>query len=126
MTLDYTICPHCGCRCEDDEFCAACGKLFHDDPIPTRDVSFLGLLGGALRSLFQKAKEDSCGDMKNHLLTPEFLLEQADQETDPSWSMLSSNIHHKDRMSNPAADMLNGPNWSILSNDNVHNNDDYY
>lgn len=31
MTLEYTVCPHCGCRCEDPEYCAACGKLFDDD-----------------------------------------------------------------------------------------------
>ena len=51
MTLDYAICPHCGCHCDDDEFCAACGKLFHDDPIPSRDVSVLGALGSGLRNM---------------------------------------------------------------------------
>ncbi len=122
MTLDYAICPHCGCHCDDDEFCAACGKLFHDDPIPSRDVSILGVIGSGLLSLFQKAKEDSCGDKKNHLPTPESLLEQADPEVDPSWSSLSSNIYNKERMSNSASDKLLDPSWSMLST-NIHNND---
>lgn len=54
MNLDYVVCPHCGCRCEDDEYCAACGNLFHDDPIPSRDVSILGALGSGLRSVIDK------------------------------------------------------------------------
>jgi hypothetical protein len=53
MTLEYAVCPHCGCRCEDDEYCAACGKLFHED-VATRNVSFLGFLGSGLRSVVDK------------------------------------------------------------------------
>ena len=94
MTLDYAICPHCGCHCDDDEFCAACGKLFHDDPIPTRDVSFLGLLGSGLRSFFQKAQQSDDKDKSDELLNIDYLAEQADQELDASWSTLSSNRFH--------------------------------
>lgn len=51
MTLEYAVCPHCGCQCEDSEYCAACGKLFDDDPIVTSKVSFLGFLGRGMRSI---------------------------------------------------------------------------
>ena len=51
MTLEFAVCPHCGCRCEDDEYCAACGKLFHEDTVPARDVSFLEIIGSGLRSV---------------------------------------------------------------------------
>jgi hypothetical protein len=123
MTLEYAVCPHCGCHCDDDEFCAACGKLFHEAPTPSRDVSILGVLWSGLRSLFQKTKEDSCRDKRNHLPTSEFLLEQADQETDPSWSFLPSNIYNEDRMTNHARDIAVDPSWATLST-NI-NNDDY-
>ncbi len=56
MTLEYAVCPHCGCRCEDDEYCAACGKLFHEDTVPTGNVSIFGLLGSGLRSKSKKLK----------------------------------------------------------------------
>ena len=56
MALDYTTCPHCGCSCEDDEYCAACGKLFHEDTVPTGNVSIFGLLESGLRSKSKKFK----------------------------------------------------------------------
>lgn len=50
MSYNHNICPHCGCRCEDDEYCAACGKLFHEDQVSTRDVSVFGMLKNSIRS----------------------------------------------------------------------------
>lgn len=58
MTFDYAVCPHCGCHCEDDEYCAACGQMFHDEEVPTRNVSLSGLLGSGLRSLQKNFKPD--------------------------------------------------------------------
>ncbi len=84
MTLDYAVCPHCGCRCEDHEYCAACGKLFHEeDHVAVRNVSIVGLLGSGLRSLF---------DTKNKGVLRD---DEQDHDYDPSWSILSSNIYHE-------------------------------
>jgi len=56
MAFEYVVCPHCGCRGEDDEYCAACGKMFHEDQVATSDVSVLRLLGGGLRSKAKKLR----------------------------------------------------------------------
>ena len=87
MTLDYAVCPHCGCRCEDDEFCAACGKLFHEDTVLAHKVTFLGHVGKSLRSLSKSIHPAENG---------EFEIEE-DLEFDPSWSCLSSNVHNRNR-----------------------------
>ncbi len=58
MTLEYAVCPHCGCRCEDDEYCVACGKLFNDDPIPSRKVSLLEALGSGFQSISRNIRSD--------------------------------------------------------------------
>ncbi|WP_319548518.1 hypothetical protein [Desulfogranum marinum] len=82
MTLESTVCPHCGCRCEDDEYCAACGKLFDDDLIPNRTISLLEFLGGGLRAVeLQPLKR------KKFREQPEF---------DRTWTFLPSNIFHED------------------------------
>ena len=54
MNLEYAVCPHCGCHCEDDEYCAACGKLFHEDTVPIRNDSLLRVLGKGLCSVINK------------------------------------------------------------------------
>ena len=87
MTLEYAVCPHCGCRCEDDEYCAACGKLFDEDLIPNRNVSLLGVLGTGLCSLSKSIRPAEEGD---------FEIEE-DLEFDSSWSCLSSNVHNRNR-----------------------------
>ncbi len=86
MSLDYAICPHCGCHCDDDEFCAACGKLFHDDLTPSRDVSILGVLGSGLRSLARSVKP----------MEEDGLEVKEDLDFCSSWSMLSTNIYNDD------------------------------
>lgn len=85
MTLDDVVCPHCGFRSEDEELCAACGRLF-DENTPVRDVSILGLLGSGLRSFFKSIKP----------LGKEDFEVKEDLEFCPSWSFLSNNIHNKD------------------------------
>lgn len=87
MTPDYTVCPHCGCRCEDDEYCAACGNLFHEDHVSTRNDSLLGALGSGLRSL--KVAKKSRGYSYSHV--------NDDPDFDPGWAGLSSNIFNHDR-----------------------------
>lgn len=82
MAFEYAVCPHCGCRCEDQEYCAACGKLFDEDQISTRNISALGLLGKSLLSIdLQPLKR------KKFREEPEF---------DRTWTSLSSNIFHDD------------------------------
>lgn len=86
MTLDYAVCPHCGCRCEDDEYCAACGRPFDEGVVSTPNVSLLGLLGNGLHTLFNKRERH-----------PAFLDNiEDDPDFDPSWSFLSSNIYNDD------------------------------
>ncbi len=87
MTFDYSICPHCGCRCEDIEYCAACSRMFHEDQIPGSDVSVLKILGNGLRSLATSVKSP-----ENQILEVE-----EDLEFDSSWSCLSSNIYNTKR-----------------------------
>ncbi|WP_143170822.1 hypothetical protein [Desulfopila aestuarii] len=86
MTLDYATCPHCGCRCEDDEYCAACARPFHDET-PEQDVSIMGFLEGGLRSQAEKFK------LQGIEHDDEMLKEEP--EFDPTWSFLSSNIYHR-------------------------------
>ena len=58
MTLDYAVCPHCGCRCEDDEYCAACGRMFEEDaPVVYCKVSFLDLAQSSFRFLSTHIKK---------------------------------------------------------------------
>lgn len=87
MALDYTPCPHCGCHCEDDEYCAACGKLFHEDTVPARKVSFGEIVGSGMRSFSKSIRPAEKG---------EFEIEE-DLEFDSSWSCLSSNVHNRNR-----------------------------
>ncbi len=79
MNLDYTSCPHCGCQCEDDEYCAACGKLFDEDMVPTRSASLLGALGSGLRSVI------------NELDAPD---SNEDLSDDPGLAHLPGNSYH--------------------------------
>ncbi|MBM9514075.1 hypothetical protein [Desulfogranum marinum] len=88
MTFDYAVCPHCGCHCEDDEYCAACGKLFHDEEVPTRNVSLLGLLGSGLRSVIKKKRSDDYVYAQDN-----------DVVLDPEYSSLSCNVFNEDRWS---------------------------
>lgn len=88
MNIDYTICPHCGCSCEDDEFCAACGKLFHDDLIPARSVSLFSLLKAGFKSTIRKKKSDDHSYRQND-----------DVVIDPEYSSLSYNVFSDDRWS---------------------------
>ncbi len=81
MTLEYAVCPHCGCRCEDDEYCAACGKLFHEDTVPASNVSLLGLLGSGLRSVSSSFELDH----KVH---------EVDASDDPGLAHLPGNSYH--------------------------------
>lgn len=91
MTLEYAVCPHCGCRCEDDEYCAACGKLFHEDTVPARKVSFLGLLGNGVRSISKNFRSNVQDNGEN-----DFSLDQdSDLDFDASWSSLSSNLYNR-------------------------------
>ena len=100
MTLEYAVCPHCGCRCEDDEYCVACGKLFQDDPVPARNVSLLGLMGSSMRSLLSKPAKDSRKEgwythsPENY---PYSLDQDSDLDVDSSWAILSTNIHNRNR-----------------------------
>jgi len=100
MTLDYTICPHCGCRCEDDEYCAACGKLFHEDTVPAHTFSLRRLMGSGLRSSLKKTAKDSRKEGW-HTHSPEnypYSLDQdSDLDVDSSWAILSTNIHNRNR-----------------------------
>ncbi len=100
MTLDYAVCPHCGCCCEDDEYCAACGKLFDEDKAPTCNVSLLGFMGSGLRLLLRKPAKDSRKEGW-HAHSPEnypYSLDQdSDLDVDSSWAILSTNTHNRNR-----------------------------
>ncbi len=82
MTFDYSICPHCGCRCEDTEYCASCGRMFHEDQVPGSDVSVFKVFRNGLRSL------------KFHALSQDEFEEEP--EFDRTWAFLPSNIFHED------------------------------
>jgi len=85
MTFEYAVCPHCGCQCEDDEYCAACGKLFNEG-VTTRNVSFLGLLGSGLQNVFKKREHHS--SFTDNI--------EDDPDFDPSYSFFSTNIYNDD------------------------------
>lgn len=98
MTLEYTVCPNCGCRCEDDEYCAACGKLFYENTVPARNVSFLGLMGSGLRSLLRKPVKHKEGWQAHSPENAPYSLDQdSDLDVDSSWAILSTNIHNRNR-----------------------------
>ncbi len=79
----YTDCPHCGCRCEDDEYCAACNRLFDEEDTSTQNVSIIGTLASGLCSVFEK-KDSS-------------FMDEPDATLDPDFSLLSGNIFNHDR-----------------------------
>lgn len=81
MTLEYTVCPYCGCRSEDDEYCAACGKLFHEDPTPNRNVSIFGVLESGLRSVKDSFELDHS-------------VPEVDASDDPGLAHLPGNSYH--------------------------------
>lgn len=51
MNLDYAVCPHCSCHCEEDDYCPGCGRLFDENIVPTPNISLLELLRSGLRSV---------------------------------------------------------------------------
>lgn len=85
MTFDYEVCPHCGCQCEDDEYCAACGKLFYED-VATHNVSLFGVLRSGLQNVFKKREHQSSFTDKI----------EDDPDFDPSYSFFSTNIYNDD------------------------------
>ena len=87
MALDYAICPHCGCRCEDDEYCAACARMFDEDQRPTRQLTLGKVICGGLRS---QAKRFHVEAIKHD---DEMFREEP--EFDPTWSFLATNIYNR-------------------------------
>lgn len=87
MNTDHVICPHCGCRCEDDEFCAACGRLFYEeDHVETPKISLLGFFGSIVRQI-NTPKEQHHVHFDNIEDDPDF---------DPSYAFFSTNIYNDD------------------------------
>lgn len=91
MTLEYAVCPHCGYRSEDDEYCAACGKLFDDDLLSSQNVSFLEALGSGLRSISRNLRSNLRANGGNE--SP--MDQDSDLDCDASWSTLSSNLYNR-------------------------------
>lgn len=96
MTLDYTVCPHCGCRCEDPEYCAACGKLFHEDVASGSNASLLEILGSGLRSIAKGSGKQIAQSQKDSIHSLDLGAELIEQDFCPTWSTLSSNINNDD------------------------------
>ncbi len=81
MILDYITCPHCGYRSEDEEFCAACGKLFHEDANSVRNISVLGAVWCSFRSAVGRFEFD-------HQVS------EVDASDDPGLPHLPGNSYH--------------------------------
>ncbi len=96
MTLEHIACPHCGCLCEDDEYCAACGKLFHEDMVSGSEASLCEILSRSLRSLTNGSRKqiDQTKGSRSHCLDKG--AELIEQDFCPTWSALSSNIYNDD------------------------------
>lgn len=96
MTLEYTTCPHCGCRCEDPEYCAACGKLFYQEIGCSRKMSPFDLLRSGLSSIVQCSRKRMAqnNEQERHCLDKG--TELIEQDFCPTWSGLSSNVYNDD------------------------------
>lgn len=91
MALDYVICPHCDCRCEDPEYCAACGKLFDDDLNSSRNVSFMEAVGSGLQSISRNLRSN----LRTNGEHESSMVQDSDLDCDASWSTLSSNLYNR-------------------------------
>ncbi|MBM9514848.1 hypothetical protein [Desulfogranum marinum] len=91
MDLESTICPHCGCHCEDPEYCAACGKLFDDNLTSSHNVSFLEALGRGLQSISSNLRSNLRANGEHE----SSMDQDSDLDCDASWSTLSSNLYNR-------------------------------
>lgn len=96
MSLEYAVCPHCGCRCEDDDYCAACGKLFHEDVASGSNASLLKILGRGLRSFAKGSGKQIDQTQKHSIHSLDKGSELIEQDFCPTWSTISSNIYNDD------------------------------